>query len=70
MLLGPHSALDILQFGQNLQVKSVSLTSDPAASVHVVPQSQHQAQHTPHRSALQQGLKTTTTTTENKTAAK
>lgn len=68
-LLSPHSALDILQFGQNLQVKSVSLTSDPAASVHVVPQSQHQPQHTLHPSALQQGLQTSTTT-ENKTAEK
>lgn len=57
MLLHPYSALDILQFGQNLQVKSVGLTSDPAASVHVIPQSQYQPQNTLHPRALQQGLK-------------
>lgn len=60
--LVPYSALDILQFGQNLQAEAVSLTSDPAASVHVIPQGQHQPQNTFHPRALQECLKTTANT--------
>lgn len=53
----PYSALDVLQFRQNLQAEAVGLTSGPVASVHVVPQSQHQTHHICHTVALQQSLK-------------
>lgn len=48
-----YSALHVLQFGQNLQAEAVRLTSDPAASVHVVPQSQNQRHHPPDITAVQ-----------------
>lgn len=41
VMIKSYSAFHVLQFGQNLQAKAISLTSDPAASVHVVPQSQN-----------------------------
>lgn len=59
--LMPYSALDVFEFWEYLEAKAVSLTSGPAASVHVVSQSQHQAHHLPHTITLQQSLKTENT---------
>lgn len=40
-----HTALNILEFWQNVQGEAVSLPSRPIASVHEIAKSQHQAKH-------------------------
>lgn len=52
----PYPALYIFEFWKDFQAKAVSLASNPASSIHVVPQSQHQSHHLPDTVALQQSL--------------
>lgn len=40
-----HTALNILQFWQNVQGEAVGLPTRPITSVHEVAKSQHQAKH-------------------------
>ncbi len=40
-----HTALNVLQFWQNVQGEAVGLPSRPITSVHEVAKSQHQAKH-------------------------
>ena len=61
--LRPYPAFHILEFGQDVESKAISLPSDPAATVHVIPQSQHQSHHLPHIILLQQSLKKDNTRT-------
>lgn len=40
-----HTALNVLQFWQNVQGEAVGLPSRPITSVHEVAKSQHEAKH-------------------------
>lgn len=56
-----HTALDVLQFWQNVQGEAVCLPSGPITSVHEVTKSQHQAEHLRYtRTALQRLMHTRT----------
>lgn len=52
----PYPALYIFEFWKDFQAKAVSLASNPASSIHVVPKSQHQSHHLPDTVTLQQSL--------------
>lgn len=56
-----HPALDILQFGKDLQSKPISLTPRPVPTVHIVPKGQNQTHDILQTAALQQLLKQTHT---------
>lgn len=51
-----YPALDVLQFGKDLQSKAIRLTSCPVSSIHVVPKGQNQAQDILQRTTLQEIL--------------
>lgn len=51
-----HAALDILQFGQDVQSEAVGLPPGAVAAVHEVAESQHQPEHLQHRLARLQSL--------------
>ena len=62
-----HTALNVLQFWQNVQGEAVGLPSRPITSVHVVAKSQHQAEHLQYTLGTLQRLVRTHTHTHTHT---
>lgn len=47
-----YPALDVFKFGEDLQSKTICLTSCPVASVHIVPKGQNETQYIPQMITL------------------